>query len=105
MRRAERKSFSRYLVRKISQAEFSPAAQARAKASSSTRRLRKKLRASASDEAPHLVPTSQRIVEKDSRVRPIRSQPALAWSSARISFTTDCTAELGFDELMAHLRI
>src|SRR5690348_16471685 len=105
MRRAERYSFSRYLVRKISQAEFSPAAQARARANSSTRRLRKKVRASSSEEAPYLDPTSQRITEKDSRVRRILSQPALACNSASISLATACTAGLDFDELMAPLRI
>src|SRR5450631_2669152 len=80
-----------------------PAAQARARASSSTRRLRKKVRISVSEVAgvACLEPTSQRIVAKDSRGRPIFSQPALAWRSASSSSTADCTAEICFVELMA----
>src|ERR1700733_8015180 len=103
MRRAERYSFSRERVRKISQGGLEPAAQARASASSSTLRLRRNVRISLSDEVPVACrePTSQRIDAKDSRARPIFSQPLLAQRSGSSSLTTDCTVGICCVELMA----
>src|ERR1700690_3438519 len=90
-------------MRKISQAELTPAAQARARASSSTRRLRRNVRISVSGvvAVACFEPTSQRITAKDSRVSPILPQPPLACRSASSSLTTDCTAEIGLAELMS----
>src|SRR6202035_4348712 len=86
-------------MRKSSQAELLPAAQARARASSSTRSVSRKVRASAwvAPAGTYFAATSQRIAAKDSRARPIFSQPLLTCSSAARPVTADCTkAGIGF---------
>ncbi|MGA7753637.1 MAG: hypothetical protein WCB05_12450 [Candidatus Sulfotelmatobacter sp.] len=87
---------------KTSHAELLPAAQARARASSSIRKFKKKVRSSLSDadDDACLAPISQRIAASVSRDSPIFSQPPLAWSSANKSFTIDGTADIGFVEVI-----
>src|SRR5712672_1537476 len=81
-------------MRKSSQAELLPAAQARASASSSTRKVSRKVRASdgVAPASRYFAATSQRIVVKDSNVSPTFSQPLFACNSFSSSVTTDCTA-------------
>src|ERR1017187_2794091 len=86
-------------MRKTSQAELLPAAQARASASSSTRRVSRRVRASASvfPAGKYFLATSHRISAKDSQVRPTFSQPLFVCNSTSRPATADSTAaEIGF---------
>src|ERR1700735_3167317 len=87
----------------MSQAELSPAAQARAKASSSTRRVSKKARASdrVASAGRYFVATSHKMAAKLSRVRPKFLQPLFPYRSTTKSAIADCTgATIGFEALI-----
>src|SRR5258708_6004230 len=86
-------------MRKTSHAELCPETQARASASSSTRSVNKKARASlcVTPLGRYFPATSHRTAANASGVRPILSQPPFACSSASRSATADCTSrEMGF---------